>query len=155
MHKVYLGLGSNIEPKKAHLQSAFDFIEKTEGVYNFEKSPLYETAPVGYLDQDDFVNAVVSFETEKTPYEVLDICKAVEEALKRVRKIRWGPRTIDVDVLLYDDLVLSDEALTIPHPRMHERAFVLEPLLALTPGIFFKDKSGEQWLEGVQSTEQK
>lgn len=155
MHKVFLGLGSNIEPKREHLAAAFEWIEKTDGIYDFKKSPLYETAPVGYLDQDDFVNAVVSFETEKTPYEVLDICKSVEEALKRVRKIRWGPRTIDVDVLLYDNLVLEDEALTIPHPRMHERAFVLEPLLALSPAVSFRGKTAIQWLKEVQTSEEK
>lgn len=149
MHKVYLGLGSNIEPRKEHLEEAFRMISASQGVFDFKVSPLYETKPVGYLDQADFMNAVVAFETDLGPYDVLALCQEVESALKRVRKVRWGPRTIDVDVLLYGDLVLRDEALTIPHPRMHERAFVLEPLMALAPEIAFSGKFAEEWLKNI------
>lgn len=150
MHKVFLGLGSNIEPRKENLEEAFKMLSNFMGVHHFKVSPLYETKPVGYLDQADFMNAVVVFETELDPYEVLGLCQEVENALKRVRKIRWGPRTIDVDVLLYGDLVLSDEALTIPHPRMHERAFVLEPLIALSPEVAFSGKAAKEWLDHIK-----
>lgn len=150
MNKVYLGLGSNIEPRYEHLNEAMALIESSNGVCNFKKSPLYETTPVGYLDQDDFVNAVVSFDTDLGPFEVLEICKSVESTLKRVRKIRWGPRTIDVDVLLYGDLNLDETELTIPHPRMHERAFVLEPLAALDETVVINGKTARIWLDSIE-----
>ncbi len=91
-------------------------------------SSLYETAPVGYADQPDFLNAVARVTTTLAPRELLAACLAVEQALGRVRHERWGPRTIDVDVLLYDDVVLATAELTLPHPRFHERCFVLVPL---------------------------
>ncbi|MGX8795934.1 2-amino-4-hydroxy-6-hydroxymethyldihydropteridine diphosphokinase [Fusibacter sp. JL298sf-3] len=150
MHKVYLGLGSNIEPKRAHLDSAVKQIEASKGVCAVTCSPYYETAPVGYLDQASFVNAVVCIETTLLPLEVLSICQAVETALKRERLIRWGPRTIDVDVLLYDDFVSDDPELTIPHPRMHERGFVLTPLAALDETVSFKGKTVRQWLDELE-----
>lgn len=98
-------------------------------------SHLYESEPVGLGGQPDFMNAVVEVETDLGPEELLKTCAAVENELGRLRKERWGARSIDIDLLLYDDRVLSGEELTIPHPRLTERRFVLEPLLEIAPDV--------------------
>lgn len=128
MHKVFLSLGSNIGDKLNHLNEAIKMIGEVENIKLVAKSSLYETEPVGYLDQDLFMNAVVEIETSLEPYDVLKHCMEIEQELKRKRIIRWGPRTMDIDVLLYDDIKMNDTELTIPHPRMKERAFVMVPL---------------------------
>lgn len=128
MHKVFLSLGSNIGDRLNHLEEAIKMISEVENINLIAKSHVYETEPVGYLDQDLFMNAVVEIETILEPYDVLKHCMEIEQELKRKRIIRWGPRTMDIDVLLYDDIKLDDVDLTIPHPRMKERAFVMVPL---------------------------
>jgi len=99
-------------------------------------SSYINTAPVGYTDQPDFLNAAVEVKTTLSAKELLEICKYIEKELKRERIIRWGPRIIDLDILLYGDLIQNEEALTIPHPRMHEREFVLKPLNEIAPQAF-------------------
>ena len=94
---------------------------------------LYRSAPVGRLDQPDFINAVAQMETALSPHELLKALLDVERAHGRVREYRDGPRTLDLDLLIYDDLQFTDSALTLPHPRMHQRAFVLQPLLEIAP----------------------
>lgn len=131
MSRAYLGLGSNMGDKMGHLKDAIAMIENNEKISDVKVSSFYETAPVGYLDQDVFVNIVVELETELAPYDLLAFCQDIEEQLKRKRVIRWGPRTIDVDILLYDEMTNDDEKLIIPHPRMTERAFVIVPLIEL------------------------
>ncbi len=96
---------------------------------------MYETAPIGGPDQPSFLNLVVEVSTELGPYQLLEACRALERAADRVRRERWGPRTLDADVLLYDDLCLADPLLTIPHPRMWDRRFVLAPLADLAPDL--------------------
>lgn len=98
-------------------------------------SSLYGTSPVGVEDQPDFLNAVIEVETALSPDELLDLCASIEREMGRERTIRWGPRVIDMDILLYDDLALDSEGLTIPHPRMMERAFVLVPLAEIAPDV--------------------
>lgn len=98
-------------------------------------SSIYETAPVGYTDQADFLNVVISVATELDAHELLEACQGIEHELGRVRDIRWGPRTVDIDILLYNNDNIETESLIVPHPRMHERAFVLIPLLEIAPAV--------------------
>lgn len=126
-HKVYIGLGSNLGDKEKNLDEALAKLNnrscKVEKV-----SPKYCTKPVGYTDQDDFLNCAAELKTLYTPEELIKFMLDIEKELKRERIIRWGPRTIDLDVLLYDDIVSHKQEIIIPHPRMQERLFVLKPL---------------------------
>jgi 2-amino-4-hydroxy-6-hydroxymethyldihydropteridine diphosphokinase len=151
MSRAYLGLGSNIGDKTANLKSAAALISADDKTRIVASSSMYSTAPVGYLDQDDFVNAVIEVETTLEPHALLELCQAAEKALRRIRKIRWGPRTLDVDVLLYDNLVSGDPVLTLPHPRMLERAFVLVPLAEIAPGLVVSGRRVDEWLKEIGS----
>jgi len=131
--RAYLGLGSNLGDRLAHLQRALAGLAATDAVRVVAVSRVYETEPVGGPSQDDFLNAVVSIDTTLSPRELLDVAMAVEQLADRVRAERWGPRTLDVDVLLYGDEAVQEPDLEIPHPRMHERAFVLAPLHDVAP----------------------
>ena len=136
MALVYLGLGSNMGDREKNLKEAIKALDSHEHIFVEKVSSLYETDPVGYTDQDKFLNAAVFCKTLLTPNQLLDYLQKIEEDLKRVRTIRWGPRPIDLDILLYDDLQLNDEPrLIIPHPRMTEREFVLLPLAEIVPEI--------------------
>lgn len=128
MVKAYLGLGSNIGDRAHQLQQAIRIIDQYQYIDVTSISPIYETEPVGYTDQPQFLNLCIEIETTLNPQELLKRCLETEEALHRVRKIRWGPRTLDVDVLLYGNEIIEEDNLIIPHPRMTERAFVLIPL---------------------------
>ena len=98
-------------------------------------SPVYETEPVGGPDQGVYLNIVVELATRRTPQELLQLCHALETQADRVREVRWGPRTLDVDVVYIDDVVMDNPDLTVPHPRAHQRNFVMQPLLDLDPGL--------------------
>lgn len=135
MNEVYLSLGSNLGDRKAQLQEAVRLLQTNPSISNIKMSSIYETAPVGYLDQHAFLNLVIRLETSLSPLELLDICQEIEQALHRERLVRWGPRTVDLDVLLYGQEQLATERLTIPHPLMYERAFVLVPLQELMPSL--------------------
>lgn len=141
MHKVYLSLGSNMGDKVDYLDKAVDMIQKNEDIHNVKVSSYYQTDPVGYLDQDVFVNIAIELETELTPLEMLDLCQHVEETLNRVRVIRWGPRTIDVDIILYDGIDMESERLILPHPRAYERAFVLVPMAELNDELIIHNQT--------------
>jgi len=130
---AYLALGSNIGDREGHLDKAIEMLSKTEGIKVTRVSTFLNTEPVGYTDQPDFLNAVVEIQTYLDPYALLEKCSGIEQALKRKRIIHWGPRTIDVDILLFGNLILDEEKLTIPHPRMLERKFVLKPLCEIAP----------------------
>lgn len=138
MTVAYLGLGANLGDRLAGLQRAVDLLD-AEGVGVVASSRVWETEPVGGPDQPDYLNAVVRVETELEPMQLLAACQRVERALGRVREVRWGPRTIDIDVLLFGDVTIEDPTLTLPHPRMLERAFVLLPLLELDPDPVLPD----------------
>jgi 2-amino-4-hydroxy-6-hydroxymethyldihydropteridine diphosphokinase len=131
MTTAFLGLGSNMGNRLANLQEAVDHLDAQPGIAVVRSSRVYETDPVGGPPQPDFLNAVIEVETSLAPRELLEACRAVEQALHRVRTVRWGPRSIDVDILAYDRRTVDEPDLQIPHPRMHERAFVLLPLLEL------------------------
>lgn len=132
MARIYLSLGSNLGDRRAMLRRACELLRR-EGLHLVQASSLYETEPVGLTNQPAFLNAVVEFQSGQSPLEVLAAVQAVEGALGRQRSVRWGPRTLDVDILLYDDLQVDEPGLRIPHPRMHERRFVLVPLLEIAP----------------------
>lgn len=136
----YLSLGSNVGEREAHMRAALELLE-THGVHVDAVSSLYETEPVGEItEQPDFLNAVVRVLTDLGPEELLDVCKAVE--LERGRIFggpRHGPRPLDVDILLLGDLVVSGGRLTLPHPQLTDRRFVLAPLLELDPELMLPD----------------
>jgi 2-amino-4-hydroxy-6-hydroxymethyldihydropteridine diphosphokinase len=123
--RAVLSLGSNIGDRVGHLQGAVDALAERVDIVSV--SGVYETAPVGGPVQDDFLNAVVIIETTLAPYDLLALCQQVEAAHDRVREVRWGPRTLDVDIIAIDGVALDDAELTLPHPRAHERAFVCVP----------------------------
>ena len=125
---ILIGLGSNIGERDQNLQHALGMLEE-DSLIRIEKiSPIYETAPFGVLDQDDFLNMVVAVKTELSPEKLLQKCLTVESAMGRVRSRHWGPRIIDLDLLLYDAVQMQTNNLTLPHPGIGQRAFVLIPM---------------------------
>jgi 2-amino-4-hydroxy-6-hydroxymethyldihydropteridine diphosphokinase len=133
--RAYVALGSNLGDRERLLRAALRALETT-GVRVVAVSSLRETDPVGYLDQPRFLNGVAAVETELGPRELLELLLAVERALGRKRDgPPMGPRTVDLDLLLYGDLVLDEPGLELPHPRLHERRFALEPLAEVAPGL--------------------
>jgi 2-amino-4-hydroxy-6-hydroxymethyldihydropteridine diphosphokinase len=128
-----LSLGSNIGDRLDILQGAVDAIAGIPGVALAALSPVYETAPVGGPEQPDYLNAVLRIRTTLAPRDLLAELHAVEAAFERVREVRWGPRTLDIDIITYEGELSGDPELTLPHPRAHERAFVLAPWLDADP----------------------
>lgn len=133
MAKYYIGIGSNISPRESYLNGAMEQLEEHPAITISAKSSIYETAPVGYTDQPSFLNMVIQVETLLKPSHLYAVTMGIEGEFARERNIRWGPRTLDLDILLYSEENVKTNRLVIPHPRMHERAFVLIPLLELNP----------------------
>lgn len=133
--RAYLGLGGNLGDPAAAMAAALRAIHHATGVEVVAVSPLYRTPPWGLADQPDFLNAVAAIDTTVSPRELLQLCLATELELKRVRDIRWGPRVIDIDVLLFGEAKVEEVGLQVPHPRMLERAFVLAPLADIAPDL--------------------
>ncbi len=141
--RAYIGLGSNLGDRLAYLQLGLDALTQVRDIDVLAVSHVYETAPVGGPPQDAFLNAVVAIETDLDPNELLQECQHVEELAARERKERWGPRTLDVDILLVEGVVVDTDHLTIPHPRMWERGFVLAPLRDVAPELVDADTTWE------------
>ena len=133
--KAYLGLGSNIGNRLRNLQSVLDHLNVVTGISLEAVSPVYETNPIGGPAQPEYLNAAIEIETDKCPEKLLKHCLDIEKKMGRYRRERWEPRIIDIDVLLYGKLILNSPNLVIPHPFMHERAFVLQPLADIAPDI--------------------
>ncbi|MEK7795248.1 MAG: 2-amino-4-hydroxy-6-hydroxymethyldihydropteridine diphosphokinase [Candidatus Hydrogenedentota bacterium] len=133
--RVFLGLGSNLGERALHLRAAVRQIAGIEGVLVRAVSPVYETAPVGLTGQPVFLNAVVEIETTLEPVELLKAVKELERGLGRGSGVRWGPREIDIDILLWGERVIDVDGLRIPHPRLHERRFALAPLADIGPEV--------------------
>jgi 2-amino-4-hydroxy-6-hydroxymethyldihydropteridine diphosphokinase len=132
---AFIGVGSNLDEPASRVRSALDEMGRIQATRIVQCSSLYRTAPVGYLDQPDFINAVACIETALDPHRLLAALLRIEAAYGRVRSVRNAPRTLDLDVLLYGDRSISERGLSVPHPRMHERAFVLVPLAEIAPEI--------------------
>ncbi|MFH1151037.1 MAG: 2-amino-4-hydroxy-6-hydroxymethyldihydropteridine diphosphokinase [Actinomycetota bacterium] len=139
MTRAYLGLGSNEGDRMENLRQGVMALKEADGVVVVGVSSVYESEPVGMCDQPDFLNAVVAVETTLDPRELLDLAFEVERRQGRQRLLRWGPRTLDVDLLVVGDVVSDDPALTLPHPRLEERRFVLEPLIEVEPELVLPD----------------
>jgi len=133
LHTAFIGLGSNLEDPRSQLQRAFAELDGLADTRLIVRSSLYRSAPLGYPDQPEFVNAVAKIATALTPQALLQALLQIEREHGRERTFCNAPRTLDLDVLLYDDMQLHEHGLTIPHPQMHLRAFVLQPLLEIAP----------------------
>lgn len=151
MNKAYLSLGSNIGERKENILKAYKILEN-QGIEIVKKSSFYETAPVGYENQKHFINSVIEISTELEPYELLEKCHLVEKKLKRKRIIRWGPRTIDVDILLFNDLSLNDPDLVIPHQEIENRAFVLVPLYEIDESVLISEIEIDEIIKKVDTS---
>ena len=132
-HIAFVGLGSNLSDPCNQVLRAMQALQSLPHTRMVARSSLYRSAPIGYLQQPDFINAVAQLETALSPRALLDALLALEQACGRTRDVHNGPRTLDLDLLLYDDLQHHEHGLTLPHPQMHQRAFVLRPLLEIAP----------------------
>lgn len=153
MNKAYLGLGTNMGDRFEYLASACTILSENENINITKKSKIYETKAWGYTDQADFLNMCLEIQTSLDEFKLLEVCQEVEQKLNRERIIRWGPRTIDVDILFYNDIILNDEKLSIPHPRISERAFVLIPLIELNKNLVINNKTIDVYLDSLSSEE--
>lgn len=150
--RAWLGLGGNIGDVRAAMVAALERIDASAGIEVEAVSALYRTPPWGVTDQPDFLNACAAVRTALSPEALLDACLETEKALKRVRDVRWGPRTIDIDVLVIEGLTLQSERMTLPHPRMLDRPFVLLPLNDLAPDLVVSGRTVDQWLAETETT---
>jgi 2-amino-4-hydroxy-6-hydroxymethyldihydropteridine diphosphokinase len=133
--RAWVGLGSNLDDPAAQLRCAFDELERLPGVQALQRSRLFRTPPWGRTDQPDFVNAVAGLDTTLPPHALLQALQALEARFGRERRERWGPRVLDLDLLLHGEARVHDAELRLPHPHLHERAFVLAPLADLAPEL--------------------
>jgi 2-amino-4-hydroxy-6-hydroxymethyldihydropteridine diphosphokinase len=133
MTRAVIALGANLGDARAALRGASEAIETTPGLSMLAQSSVYSTAPIGGVEQPDYLNAVVIVDTMLSPRELLDRLHGIENAWHRTREVRWGPRTLDLDLIDYTGVTSDDPELTLPHPRAHERAFVLVPWLEADP----------------------
>ena len=152
-HKIFIGLGTNLGDRKNNLEDAIMALPPKLNI--LARSPIYQTKPWGYTDQADFLNMVIEAETALTPIELLDYLKALEEELGRKASFRYGPRLIDLDILFYDDLIFEHERLSIPHPSLHERGFVLVPLADIAPNLIHPtlEKNIIELLQNIDSSD--
>ncbi len=151
---VYIGLGSNLADPRSQLENALQELDDLPETMLTAASSLYVSEPLGPADQPDYLNAVACISTALEPLALLDALQALESAHQRSRQRHWGPRTLDLDILLYGERIIDEERLQVPHPHMHKRIFVLQPLLEISPGIHISGKGAAAgWLsrcEGLQ-----
>ncbi|HKO89226.1 MAG TPA: 2-amino-4-hydroxy-6-hydroxymethyldihydropteridine diphosphokinase [Burkholderiales bacterium] len=140
MPRAYVGIGANLGDARTHVLQAIHALGEIEQTTLLRASSLYRTAPVGFLEQPDFINAVASIDTHLDAHRLLAKLRDIECRHGRVRAFKDAPRTLDLDLLLYDDVQFTDETLAIPHPRMHERAFVLAPLAEIATDVLIPGK---------------
>lgn len=137
--EAYLALGSNMGDRESYLMSAIKELQKHSEISIENISSIYETDPIGYTDQDQFLNMVIQIKTNLTAFELLNTTQQIEKKLGRKREVKWGPRTLDLDILLYNNENIEAEHLIVPHPRMLERSFVLIPLNEINPDVNILD----------------
>ena len=135
MTVAYVGLGANVGPREVTLLRAVDLLAEADDVEVLAVSQLRETDPVGVVDQPRFLNGVARIDTSLSPRALLELLLRIEQSLGRMREERWGPRTVDLDLLVYGGLTVDEPGLRVPHPRLHERRFALEPLAELDPEL--------------------
>ncbi|GAA0452753.1 2-amino-4-hydroxy-6-hydroxymethyldihydropteridine diphosphokinase [Alkalibacillus silvisoli] len=152
-NEVYIALGSNIEPRESFIEQAIDRLDQHKEITVLKSSPVYQTKPVGYTKQGQFLNMVILVETGLPPSALLNTTQTIEQQLGRERDIRFGPRTIDIDILLYGEEKVDLEQLSIPHPRMTERAFVLVPLCALNESLIIKGQTIRSFIDQLDDHE--
>ncbi len=157
MARAYLGIGTNLGDRVTYLQGAVDGLRRAAGVDVVDVSSIYETAPIGGPEQGAFLNAVVAVDTDLDPIGLLRVAQQLETEAERVRIERWGPRTLDVDVLMFGTIRSDDPELLLPHPRMTDRAFVLIPLAEIAPELTASlgvtipaDQDVRRFAEGLQ-----
>ncbi|MER8485761.1 2-amino-4-hydroxy-6-hydroxymethyldihydropteridine diphosphokinase [Mesorhizobium sp. M1322] len=148
---VYLSLGGNLGDPARSMGAALRMLDADENTRVVVVSSLYRTPPWGKLDQPDFLNAAAEISTVLSPHALLDLCLDVERRLKRVREERWGPRLIDIDILVFGDRIIHETGLEVPHPRMLERAFVLAPLAEIAPDLTIGGRSMAERLAALDS----
>lgn len=148
---AYLALGSNLGDRFQNLKNAVQMLNNEHAIEVVNASSIYETDPVGYENQDPFLNMVVQVVTGLSPEDLLKLCLKIENELGRIREIKWGPRTLDLDILMYNQENIETEDLIVPHPRMHQRAFVLIPLLEVDHHIHVPkiEKPMKLWVENL------
>jgi len=150
-HRAFVALGSNLADPAAQVRRAFDALAGLRDSRLVAHSSLYRTAPVGYADQPDFINAVALIETRLSAVDLLHALLDIEHDFGRVREFRNAPRILDLDLLLYDSLIHHEHGLTVPHPRMHERGFVLAPLVEIAPDCIIPGQGlARDWLARCQ-----
>lgn len=132
---VYIALGANLGDRERNLRNAYEYMGVSEDIHPLKISRFYETAPFGGPPQPMFLNAALELQTSLTPHQLLEKLQHIELRMGRIRKEKWGPRIIDIDILLFGDRIVEDDQLKIPHPLMHERIFVLEPLVEIAPDM--------------------
>lgn len=153
MNKVYLGLGGNVGDVKLALETALNTLKDHPNITIVKASNFYKTPPWGDENQAWFINACVLIETSLKPIDLLEFVKSVEIDLKRKKTRKWGPRTLDIDLLIYENVDMESPKLTLPHPRMSERAFVLVPLNDIAPDLMIKGEKISTLLEAVSTQE--
>ncbi len=153
MKIAYLGIGGNIGDTKSNIEETIELLKANSRIEVTKVSSIYETEPVGYTDQAWFLNIVVEIKTSLQPLDLLSACQDIENELKRERTIRWGPRTIDVDILLYEDFSSDSEVLTVPHPRMTERAFAMVPLYEINKDIMINKTPIKEIIDNLKGEE--
>jgi 2-amino-4-hydroxy-6-hydroxymethyldihydropteridine diphosphokinase len=146
--RAYVGFGANLADPATTLRAAAVELARAAGEVA-AASPIYRSRPIGLVEQPPFLNAVAQLDTELGPEPLLDVLQAVEAAHGRVRAVHWGPRTLDLDLLWFDGVVRDDPRLTLPHPRAHEREFVLRPLCDLAPDLPLSGRTAREWLEAL------
>jgi 2-amino-4-hydroxy-6-hydroxymethyldihydropteridine diphosphokinase len=133
MVTIYLALGSNVGDSAAYIQQAIQLLSAT--LSSVKQAPVYTSKAMGYTNQADFLNTAISGQTTLPPQELLVVIKDIEKKIGRIERFRWGPREIDIDLILYDNLIQDTDQLTLPHPHFRERDFVLQPLVDLKPSL--------------------
>jgi 2-amino-4-hydroxy-6-hydroxymethyldihydropteridine diphosphokinase len=154
MKKAYLALGSNLGDRLLTLQKATALLEQDAKIHVLAKSKLYETLPYGEVPQDNYLNAVLQIETAYEPFELLALTQEIEKKLGRERLIHWGPRTLDIDILLLDGVQMNTPTLTIPHAEMFKRSFVLIPLADVYEENTLQGKTFNEWIEATGNREE-
>jgi len=149
---IYLSCGSNMGDRKENFDTVLELLEKSGRMEIVETSPIYETLPIGPGRQKNYWNAVVRITTSLSPHDLLNSITEIENRMGRQRTVRWGERIIDIDILLYENILINDPDLQIPHPRLQERSFVLRPLADLNPNLVISERPVYEWLNEAENT---